>query len=100
MATGGKSPTGKDRVAREARDRTRLYQARASYNEGRLRRRGRDNVLAGVVGGILILGVIGGQIAYYTAGPGKPLPEPTSTPSPTATVPVSPSPTPSPTVTP
>lgn len=102
MATGGKAPSGsnrggKDRAAREARERARLYQARATLHQGQQRRRVRDNVIAGVVGGILIAGVIGGQIAYYAFGPGVPAPSPTGTPTPTPTmtVPVSPSPDPS-----
>lgn len=97
MATGGKAPSGKDRAAREARDRARLYQARATLHEGQQRRRVRDNLVAGVVGGVLIAAVIGGQIAYYAAGPGAPSPTPSDSPSPTptATMPVSPSPEPS-----
>lgn len=97
MATGGKAPSGKDRAARKARDRARLYQARATLHEGQQRRRVRDNLVAGVVGGVLIAAVIGGQIAYYAAGPGAPSPTPSDSPSPTptATMPVSPSPEPS-----
>jgi hypothetical protein len=82
VATGGK-----DRDARAARERTRVYQARHEFHQGQVRRRTRDNVIAGVVGGVLILGVLGGQIAFYTVGPGKPAPSPSSSPSPSATVP-------------
>lgn len=67
MASG----TGK-KSAREARDRARLYQARQEYHEGLQRRRRRDNLIAGVAGGALILAVVGGQVAYYTVGPGQP----------------------------
>ena len=77
MATGGK-----DRE-RGARERARLYQARQKFHDGQARRRTRDNLIAGIVGGVLILGVIGAQTAYFVAGPGAPEPVPTSTPAPT-----------------
>ena len=89
---------GKDRAAREARERARAYQARQQLHEGQRRRRTRDNVIAGVAGSVLILAVLGAQSLYFTAGPGTP------TPTPSATAPVTPAPTdsatPSPTVTP
>lgn len=91
VATGGKSPSGKDRAAREERERSRLYQARVQFHDGQVRRRTRDNVIAGVVAGVLIVAVLGGQFAYYTFGPGAPAPEPTPTP----TAPATPAPTPS-----
>lgn len=71
----------KDRGARESRERTRLYQARQAYQDGLIRRRTRDNVIAGVVGGLLILGLVGAQTVYFTVGPGAPAPEPTPTPT-------------------
>ena len=91
MATGGK-----DRDARTARERTRLYQARRQFHADQARRRTRDNVIAGIVGGILILGLAAAQTAYFVAGPGAPAPTPTSTPTPTATTSA---PTPAPTTT-
>ena len=97
MSTGGK-----DRGARDARERTRLYQARQEFHAGQGRRRTRDNLIAGIAGGLLILGVVAAQTAYFVAGPGAPEPTPTSTPSP-ATTPAptdSPEPTPSATPTP
>jgi hypothetical protein len=81
VATGGK-----DREARAARERMRTYQARQELHASHVRRRSRDNVIAGVVGGILILGVVGGQVAFYSVGPGKPKPSPTSTSSPSPSV--------------
>jgi len=90
--------TGREREARAARERARLYQARQEFHEGRTRRRTRDNLIAGIVGGILILAVIGGQIAYFTAGPGAPQPAPSPTPTQTPTQAPSP-PTPTPTET-
>jgi hypothetical protein len=88
VATGGKN-----RDARAARDRTRLYEARRQFHEGQARRRTRDNLIAGIVGGVLVLGLIGAQTVYFVAGPGAPGPAPSSTPTPTATTPA---PTPSP----
>ena len=81
MATGGKG-----RGAREVRERNRAYLARKEYHDGQLHRRTRDDVIAGVAGGILILAVLGGQIAYFTMGPGAahPAPKSTSSPSPSA----------------
>jgi len=90
---------GKDRSAREARERARQYQARAELHTAQQRRRVRDNVLAGVVGGLILLGIVGAQTAYYVWGPGMPEPSPSPTPSPTMTVPVSPSPEPTPSAT-
>jgi hypothetical protein len=98
VATGGK-----DRGSREARERARLYQARQAYREGQGRRRRRDNLIAGVVGGLLILGVAAVQTTYFVAGPGAPKPSPSSTPiptiSPTPTGTSTPTVTPSPTAT-
>ncbi|QIG40692.1 dioxygenase [Microbacterium sp. 4R-513] len=80
MATGGK-----DRSGRESRERARVYQARQQLHDDQARRRRRDNLLAGIIGGILILGVIGVQAAYFTVGPGAPEPSPSVTPSPSIT---------------
>ncbi|HEY9308102.1 MAG TPA: dioxygenase [Microbacterium sp.] len=92
MATGGKN-----RDARAARERARLYEARRQFHDGQARRRTRDNLIAGIVGGVIVLGLIGAQTAYFVAGPGAPAPSPSSTPTPTATTP---EPTSSPTTTP
>lgn len=86
MATGA----GK-KDARASKERSRLYQARRQFHSDFVKRRSRDNLIAGVGGGVLILAIIVGQTAYFSAGPGAPAP----TPSPTA----SPAPTPSPTPT-
>lgn len=83
MATGA----GK-KQSRAEKDRARLYRARQEFHEATIGRRRRDNVVAGVAGGALILAVVGGQIAYYTLGPGTPAPSPSptaTTPSPAAT---------------
>jgi hypothetical protein len=97
---------GKDREAREARERARLYQARQQFNAGQSRRRTRDNLIVGIAGGVLILGLFGAQAAYVTVGPGAPAPTPSTTPvpsmdpSPSATPTPTPSATPTPTPTP
>jgi hypothetical protein len=93
VATGGN-----DRRTRAERERARLYQARRQFHEGLGRRRRRDNLLAGVVGGVLLLGALGAQTAYFTAGPGAPEPSATPTPESTSTPDPMPSPTSSPTV--
>ena len=77
MAAGGKQ-----RGTREERERARVYQARRAYHEGQSRRRTRDNLIAGVAGGLLIVAVIAGQAAYFVVGPGVPAPSP----SPSSTV--------------
>jgi hypothetical protein len=77
VATGSKS--------RDERERARVYQARVALHEAHVRRRSRDNLIAGVVGGILILAVIGAQTAYFVMGPGAPAPSPSVTPISTMT---------------
>ncbi|GAA2994521.1 hypothetical protein JOD63_001335 [Microbacterium terrae] len=99
MAAGGNS-----RASRESRERARLYAARQQFHEGRLRRRTRDNLVAGIAGGALILALFASQAIYFTTGPGAPAPSPTvsttptpqATPTPTTTG----DPTPTPSVTP
>jgi hypothetical protein len=94
------STGGKDRGTREARERTRLYKARQDFHASQGRRRTRDNLIAGIAGGLLILGVVAAQTAYFVAGPGAPEPTPTSTPSPTTTPEPTDSPEPTPSTTP
>lgn len=80
MATGGKQ-----RDTRAERERARVYQARLAFHAGQARRRTRDNLIAGISGGLLILAVVGGQAAYFMAGSGAPVPTPSSTQSGTTT---------------
>lgn len=88
MASGSKS---ENRSQRENRERNRVYQARTAANEQRAHRRRRDNIIAGVVGGLIVAGAIGGQAVYYYAGPGLPVPTPTVEPTtPLAPLPVVP----------
>jgi hypothetical protein len=93
---------GKQRDSAQAKERARVYQARQTFHAEQSRRRTRDNLIAGIGGGVLILAVIGGQTAYFLAGPGAPAPSPstslspapTTAPVPTETPIESPSPTP------
>jgi hypothetical protein len=87
----------KDRAERE---RARVYQARLQLRDSQVRRRRRDTVVASVVGGIVILAAIGGQFAFYSAGPGAPLPADSPSPAPSSTPGVSSDPVPGPTTTP
>lgn len=84
MAAGGKNA----KQARAQRERARAYKARTQENERIVRRRLHDNVIGGVAGGVLLVLILLGQTAYFTAGPGRPAPRP----SPTATAPTSSSP--------
>lgn len=92
-------PAGKSRprASAQERERVRLYEARRRFNASLVQRRRRDNVIAGVAGGILLLGILAGQAAYYTVGPGTP--EPAPSPTPTSTSTTSETPAPSPTAT-
>jgi hypothetical protein len=95
--------TGKEREQRAAQERARRYAARQELYRQQQGRRRRDNLIALIAGGVLILAVIAGQTAFFTVGPGAPEPSPTSTPAatdtpttaPTGTVPPTPESTPS-----
>ncbi|WP_127475097.1 dioxygenase [Microbacterium sulfonylureivorans] len=95
MANGGK-----DRGARESRERARVYQARQEFHRGQAKRRTRDNLIAGIAGGLLVVGVLAAQTAYFVTGPGAPVPTPTVTSTPTPTTSTTPTPTTSATPTP
>ncbi|WP_051172151.1 hypothetical protein [Microbacterium indicum] len=62
--------TAKERAARANRERSRLYEAHQKLHTAQARRRRRDNIIAGTVAGVIVLGAIGGQIAFYEVGPG------------------------------
>lgn len=84
-----------DREARLARERLRSYQARQAVHDRGTKRRGRDNLIAGIAIVVVAAAAIGLQLAYFGAGPGKPVAKakttatatatPTATPTPTAT---------------
>ena len=78
-----------EREAREARQRLRGYQARQAVHTHRMRRRTRDNLIAGAVLVIVLVLAVAAQLAYFNGGPGTPKAEPsasaTATPTPSAT---------------
>ena len=88
--------------SRDERERARAYRARQEFHESLTARRRRDNLVAGVAGGVLLVAIIAAQVAYFTVGPGTPAPSPTpsststSMPAPEPTATDTPSPTPTP----
>ena len=68
--------------ARAATERARRYAARTSWHEGQLTRRVRDNTIAGVVGGLIIVGAIISQSVYAAVVAPEPEPTETTTPAP------------------
>ncbi|MCL2516251.1 MAG: peptidylprolyl isomerase [Microbacteriaceae bacterium] len=85
------APSKNDREARVARERLRAYQARQTVHATGVKRRRRDNRIAGIAIVVVAAAAIGLQLLYFGAGPGKPVAapkattSPTSTPTPTAT---------------
>lgn len=83
--------TAKDRAAREQRERTRQYEARATLHREQERRRRRDNVLGLTIGGLVVAAAVAGQALFYSVGPGAaaddgeltpaPIEQPTDAPS-------------------
>ncbi|MGR0317900.1 peptidylprolyl isomerase [Agromyces sp. ZXT2-3] len=73
-----------DRQAREERTRLRTYQARQEVHRRAVRRRTRDNVIAGVALVVVLALATAAQLFYFSGGPGAPEAEPTPTPTPTA----------------
>ncbi len=70
-----------EREAREARDRLKAYNARQSVHKQQVRRRRRDNLVAGL--GVLVVAAAatGVQLYYFNGGPGTPSPAPSSSAS-------------------
>ena len=66
MAVGSKDR--KDREARAARERTRLYQARRQFHERQAKRRTRDNLIAGIAGVFLLAWLFGRSERKRLAG--------------------------------
>ncbi|HLS93403.1 MAG TPA: hypothetical protein VK015_07800 [Microbacterium sp.] len=62
--------TARQRRERAERERARIYRARTQVHEAQIGRRRRDNIVACVVAGVVVLGAIAGQTAFYTVGPG------------------------------
>lgn len=74
-----------DRQAREERARLRTYQARQQVHEGKLRRRTRDNVIAGIALVVVLALATAAQLFYFNGGPGAP--EPVASPEATTAPP-------------
>ncbi|GAB3599243.1 hypothetical protein [Microbacterium tumbae] len=68
-------------------ERARVYAARTAWHEGRIRRRIRDNILIGVIGGILVAGAVASQFVHAQVTAPEPEPTETSTPGPAVTLP-------------
>jgi len=63
-----------EREARETRVRVRAFQARRWVHEHQVKRRGRDNVIAGVSVVAVVALAIGAQVLFFTGDPGSPTP--------------------------
>lgn len=73
-----------EREAREARDRLKLYNARQSVHQHRVKRRRRDNVIA-LSGALVVIALAAAtQVFYFSAGPGAPSAEPSASSTPAA----------------
>lgn len=72
-----------EREAREARDRLALYNARQSVHTHRVKRRRRDNLVAGLGALVVIALAAGAQVFYFTGGPGTPVATPSASATPT-----------------
>ncbi|MBA8816110.1 hypothetical protein FHX48_001183 [Microbacterium halimionae] len=73
---------------RAERERARVYAGRLQFHSAQQRRRRRDNVIASLVGAVLIVVISAGQYSYHVGGPGAP--EASASPAPSATVPGAP----------
>jgi len=75
----GRGPKNAQRSRAEA-ERARLYAARTAWHDGQIRRRTRDNLIAGIVGGLLVVGAIASQSVHASMFAPEPEPTETSTP--------------------
>ena len=89
----------KNAQARTSAERARLHTARTQWQEGQIRRRVRDNAIAAIVGGLIVVAAIGSQVVHAQVTAPEPEPTPTPsiepTPAPTATPSEAPDPIPS-----
>jgi len=67
-------------------DRARLHAARTQWHDGQIRRRRRDNTIAGVLGGVLLAAVIASQVVHAQVNPPAPEPTPSETSVPAPSV--------------
>jgi hypothetical protein len=79
MAARGSRSTRQERV--QAERRTRLHTARTIWHQGQIRRRTRDNVVAAIVGSVIVLAAIGSQVVHAQVTAPEPTPTPTVEPS-------------------
>lgn len=63
-------------------ERARLYEARTAWHDGQISRRVRDNTIAGIVGGLIIVGAVASQSVHAAVNAPEPEPTETSTPGP------------------
>lgn len=77
----GRGPKNAQRSRAES-ERARLYAARTAWHEGHGRRRTRDNLIAGVVGGLLVVGAFVSQSVHAAVFAPEPEPTETATPGP------------------
>lgn len=77
MAGRGKST----QQSRTEAERARLHTARKTWHDGQIRRRVRDNTVAGVVGALIVAGAVVSQVALAQTAPADPDPAPTVAPT-------------------
>lgn len=77
----GRGPKNAQRSRTET-ERARLYAARTAWHENQGRRRTRDNLIAGIAGGLLIVGAIASQSVHAAVFAPEPKPTETSAPTP------------------
>ncbi|SDH39809.1 peptidyl-prolyl cis-trans isomerase B (cyclophilin B) [Leifsonia sp. 98AMF] len=75
------APKQNDREARQARERLRAYQARQTVHEHKVKRRKRDNWVAGIAAIVIVALAVGTQLLYFSAGPGAAKASSSSSPS-------------------
>ncbi|WP_300265809.1 hypothetical protein [Microbacterium sp.] len=63
-------------------ERSRLYAARTAWHEGQISRRIRDNTVAGIVGGLIVVAAIASQSVHAAVTAPEPEPTESSTPGP------------------
>lgn len=68
--------------SRTGSERARLYVARTAWNKDQITRRIRDNTIAGVVGGLIVVAAIASQSVHAAVFAPEPEPTQTSAPGP------------------
>lgn len=90
----------KNSQARTSVERARLHTARTDWHEGQIRRRVRDNTIAIIVGGLIVVAAIGSQVVHAQVTAPEPTPKPSVQPSTTPAETPSETPEPAPSDTP